>query len=400
MKNNDGPKELELIDFLSILYNKKWIIASITLATVLITVPILFSMPKQYRANMIINTRTLKTQDGQVVPIDKPENIIELVESGTFISDILDRIDGSNRNFLKFTTSHQKGAFSIDIAYDTSEPEYGLKVLDLLSEKLKERYEKTVKSIYDNVDYKIQMLNLEIILNKKKFDAENINADNLEMNFISNQKLSDNIISLKKREIELSKLKIDDFNNKTNNIKNQIKYIMRNASPIETNPSNPKSLSGLDKDLLLKWLIDKGAINIYELTKNLYDSLSETNQRIYEEQILIASAKSMINNELVNKEIKKREYEDNKAEHQNKLIEFNQQQKLIELNKSVNANIKRDTSNLEILQPPKTTKNPVKPRKKIILIIVMMTVLMATTFIIMLQEYIKRSDRSAVITNP
>jgi uncharacterized protein involved in exopolysaccharide biosynthesis len=393
MNSKSRIKELELIDFIAVLYGKKWIIASVSLVAILITIPILYSLPKQYRANMIINTRTIRAEGGQMVAIDKPENIIEIVESGTFISNILDKLDkddNTSKDFLTFKTSHQEGDFSIDISYYTDEPEEGLKILGMLSQELKKRYQGILNSIYEDVDYDIQENNAIIMLNMKKIETEKLAIENLERNFKSSKITIDNFVKMKRKEMEIAKLKIEDFKEKKINITNQIMLVVDDQPAKDKQDVNMNSLAWIDKDLMLKWIADKGDFNLYEHIKSLYDSLSETNQRIYDEELLIALIENEIKNELEKKGALKREYEDTKGANENRIIELNQQLRLMEIKKAAATTIKKDTKNLEILQAPRVSKNPVKPRKKIILASVIMVVLIVTIFIIMMQEYLTR----------
>ena len=97
--------EIELIDYLRVIWKWEYFIIADTVAFGLIAAIISFNMPKIYSIDMVLRPGILSINErGKNVYIDSPQNIKALIDSETFTNDIL--------NYLTLTDVQGKHADS------------------------------------------------------------------------------------------------------------------------------------------------------------------------------------------------------------------------------------------------------------------------------------------------
>ena len=81
--------EIELMDYLRVIWKWKYLIAAGTLICAVAAGVISFSMPKVYSIDMVVRPGMLTVNEtGNQVYVDSPQNIKAVIEAGTFDREI------------------------------------------------------------------------------------------------------------------------------------------------------------------------------------------------------------------------------------------------------------------------------------------------------------------------
>jgi hypothetical protein len=119
-------------------------------------------MPKIYRIETVIRPGILSFgEDGKSVPIDTPNNIKALIETGAFDKKILDNLEKSNTSDipreLYFRVSLPASSSTLKINYDTARTDQGIAILELLDKFLMEEYGNLVGYFQNEIDRDINI---------------------------------------------------------------------------------------------------------------------------------------------------------------------------------------------------------------------------------------------------
>ena len=136
--------EIELMDYLKVLWKWKYLILLGTLACAVIAAIVSFNMTKIYEVKMVVSPGILKIgEDGKRLYIDSLQNIQTMIESGSFNGKILESIDkpaeGDLPEDLGFKVATPKGLNALNISYQTADKKQGLQILRDLSNLLQEK---------------------------------------------------------------------------------------------------------------------------------------------------------------------------------------------------------------------------------------------------------------------
>ena len=139
--------EIELMDYLRVIWKWKYLIAAGTLICAVAAGVISFSMPKVYSIDMVVRPGMLTMdEEGKEVYADSPQNIKAMIEAGTFDREILSNIGESNNDglpkSLKFKTNIPRNSDALKVSYETSNVDRGLHVLERLGQLLLENSER------------------------------------------------------------------------------------------------------------------------------------------------------------------------------------------------------------------------------------------------------------------
>ena len=167
--------EIELIDYLRILWKWKWLIIGGTLLCILVAGVYGFTRPvvKMYKVSTLIEI------DPQA-KLDPPSKIKSMIEYGIFNQQILDNLSSlqgiSNPESVAFEVAIPKGLNMLDIAYKIPNADLGEAVLNTLIKKIEQEYKEEI----DQARYQFDETK------KRKANLSNIfkpifNRSNLEM---------------------------------------------------------------------------------------------------------------------------------------------------------------------------------------------------------------------------
>lgn len=166
--------EINLIDYLRVLWKWKWLIIVGCLICAIVAALISFQMPKVYSIDLVLKPGMLGVEkDNKIVYIDSVDDVKSLIESGIFDNDILESIkkDSSSENLPGFLSFKINAASNmLKITYETSDIDFGVNVLKHLGKLLLERYDSLVHSYLNERKAEIDIFNTheENIKNAKK----------------------------------------------------------------------------------------------------------------------------------------------------------------------------------------------------------------------------------------
>ena len=234
MQNNYYPDdEIELIDYLRVLWKWRWLIISGALLCALAAFIYGFTHPKvkMYKVSTLVEIDPKLTD-----PLDKIKSSIEL---GFFNAQILKDLSSSsappNIEPLAFEISIPKGLSILHIVYKTPYPDAGKAVLDSLVKQIEESYKKRVEQTRSEID--------DIVKTKKR-DIKDI-EDHITLTEKKNKKN----IMVKKNRIKSSTAKIKALKENIGRIENTMAYMKRALSQAE---SNAEKLAPKIEDALVK----------------------------------------------------------------------------------------------------------------------------------------------------
>ena len=322
--------EIDLIDYLRIIWKWKYLIVAGTLICAVAAGIISFSMSKVYRINMVLRPSILTMdEDGRNVYIDSPENIKAMIETGMFDREILDHVREPNNRTpksLKFKVNIPKNSDTIKISHETVDVNQGLQILSNLGRALSKSYSERVAYIKNEHEAEIDL---------KKAEASHYK--------VNKQASEQQIKNLQKRIEDLTPL---------------IELVRKNTTSLIS-----------ERDKLLSNNKNKGSI----LSPVFYMNMIQHN----------ISLENSYRQEIKNCVTRK---EDEKF----KLKELNRQlDQLLEEIKGLEFK-KSNVQNIEILQPPTAGSHPIKPKIKLNVMLATIVGLFFMLFLAFFLEYIQR----------
>jgi uncharacterized protein involved in exopolysaccharide biosynthesis len=324
--------EIALIDILLVIWKWKYLILIGTTLCGLLAAIISFNMSKIYSVDMVLRPGILSIdKQGQNVYIDTPQNIKTLIESGTFNNDILDFLKnnsaGNIPKILQFKVSIPKNSDVIKVQYETSDIKQGIDLQNRLNKLLLENYRKFVHYFMNEYD---------VELNSLKSEAESI-----------------------------KNIKIQSYKR---NVKNIEKRINELTSEIELIKSNTTNLNKEKKKLLSNNPEEKNVLSALLYSNNIQQNLE-----------LSVSYKNKIN-----------EYRIKKEEELRK-IDSSENVMAKKIDKIKSLQLKKDNiQNIQILKPPTSSPNPIKPKTKFIVILALVAGLFLMLFLAFFLEYLNK----------
>ncbi len=324
-----SAEEIELMDYLRVMWKWKYLILGGTLLCALIAGVISFQMPKVYRITMVLRPGILQVAwDGKNIYIDSPQNIKAMIDAGTFndqiVNDIINPDDNDSPKSLKFKVAIQADA--IVVSYETSDIKLGSRILENLRNLLLGRYS-------EMINYHRRQDETSIIMKKAEFENYNVTIKSYEQH----------IKNLDRRIHELaSEIKI--VNKNTNSlISERDKYLSDNVNP----------------DNILSSILYTNTIQQNITLSNTYkNQIEEYNSQKEDYKVSLGKAKSDL-------------------------------QKLLESIKSLEFE-KNSIQNIQILQPPSRSPYPIAPKKKLNVILAAVVGLFAMLFLAFFLEYLSK----------
>lgn len=322
--------EIELIDYLRVVWKWKYLIVLGTLICAVAAGAISFSMPKVYRIDMVIRPGILARSSGKNVYVDTAENIKAIIEAGIFDKEILDSIGETNSNdlpkSLKLKANIPKNSNALKVSYETANVDLGLHMMNLLGEHLLRNYSERVK--YFQGEYEAQ-------IGLKKSQMADCEA--------KKQASQQHIKNIQKR--------IDELTSQIGLIKGKrSSLIQEKDEPLSNNTNEGNTVSA----------------GLY--TNNIHQNIALENSYRWQ----------------IDGHITKREDEQVKLEELNGEV-----RRLLEEIKGLEFK-KDNVQNIEILQPPTRSPYPIKPKIKLNVMLATVVGLFLMMFLAFFLEYIQK----------
>lgn len=144
MENQVYTDEINLFDYLKIIYKWKLLIVVLCIISVVATYIITSRpMPATYKVTALLSPGALSyTSDGKVIPIDSAPNIQSSIQNGVVNSKIIDalKLDQAQYSGLQFMAQLPKDSEVIRVSYDTPDPEKGKVIMRELVNQLSGYY--------------------------------------------------------------------------------------------------------------------------------------------------------------------------------------------------------------------------------------------------------------------
>jgi uncharacterized protein involved in exopolysaccharide biosynthesis len=387
--------EIELIDYLRVIWKWKYLILFGTLVCGLIATIISLKMDKVYSINMVLRPGILSIGgEGKNVYIDSSQNIKALIESGTFDSSIL--------NFLKdiktdkvpekidFKIDIIKNSDTIKIQYDTSDIKQGMDIQNYLSKLLLEMYSKSVLYFKNEFNMKGKLINQNISkltnqVSKKKNNISSIIGDSKSK---LNQK--DNKIAILISEKKARKNQVINLKQRISDVEIEISRIAKNTDLL-IEERNKFLSSTRNEDNIISAVIYSNTIqqNIGYLN-SLRSTITNANYQIYQEELGIEKIENGIKDLENEKEnlTKQTQYSVEKIRSEIKDLKSEKKYMLEEIK---DVQFKKDSiQNIQILQPPTNSPYPIKPKTKLNVILALVTGLFLMLFLSFFLEYLSK----------
>jgi uncharacterized protein involved in exopolysaccharide biosynthesis len=333
--------EIELMDYLKVLWKWKYLILVGTIACALIAGILSFNMTKIYEVKMTVAPGILKIEDdGKRLYIDSLQNIQTMIQSGTFTDQLLANVDKNVEGDLprdlgfKVTTALN----ALQISYETADRKQGLQILSGLGNVLQEKFRAVVS--YYQEEYKMQ---------------QHEQTNELE--------IQESSISKAKADIKSKKLKIQDQIQQASEVESEMDRIGKNTELLISERNKFLSNKRTDDNVLSALLYSNTIQESIAYLNTIRNTANDIKTEINDAKLEI---------ELGNDIIK----------------DFENKKRLIQ-GKIANIGFKRNAiQNIQILQAPKGSTSPIKSKMKLKVLLAGVIGLFLTVFLAFFIEYI------------
>lgn len=321
--------EINLIDYLRVLWKWKWTIIIITFFCMVAAGMVSFMMPNISELFMTIEPGIIRLdENGRLIHLDSAENIKAKIESGIYNSRILKNLNIDPRGTpVKFNTANPKGTNLINISSECTQDQIatGIKVLEQLIIELSNDYKNIIQAKTKGIDSEILLKLSDIQGKKKQIDFQQAILKNIKAR---KNKLNQELMTL---------------NDDTKKIKQQRNKVL-------------KGKTGDDSMLSLFYLaIVQQNMTYFNQLNNQLNELKSKEDKI---PAKIEQLKQDINN--INMEIDK-------------------------------LNIKKSyIKNIKLIVKPEASASPIKPKKELNIALAGFVGFMLSVFIAFFAEYIQK----------
>jgi LPS O-antigen subunit length determinant protein (WzzB/FepE family) len=412
--------EINLIDYLRVLWKWKWLIVAGTLICAVVAAVTSLQMPKIYEVSTVIEPGIAGVKDdGGFMYIDSVANISGKINGDVYNKRIQRALNlDPLKTGVKFKSANVKKANMVNITsqWQDGDTDLGMKVVRQMICLLSDDYREIIEQRKGDYDKQILMKQNEI--SKIKTQRKNIDKQILmkqnEMSRIKTQRkdidkqidLKLNSIGKTRNEIKLQQANLKDIGQRREELLEEIKGVKENTEKIiqqrdfllkGKNPGKDISL------LLYSTTIQQNVAYFNQLSTQIYDlrtrekkietGIDKLSKDIDDiktaiERLNLHKTEGLqakiydIKNEIGKLKLHKTEG------LQNKINDVNAQINSLNLKKGLISNIK-------IIQEPEVSLYPVKPKKKQIVLLSVVVGLFFMIFLAFFIEYIKNATSSA-----
>ena len=368
--------EINLIDYLKVLWKWKWLIIAGTLICAIAAAVISLQMPKIYEISTVIEPGIAGVKDdGGFMYIDSVANISGKINGGIYDRRIKEalRLDPLKTG-VKFKSAIVKKANMIKVTsqWEEGKTDLGIKVTGQLVQLLSDDYGKIIDQRKDNYDRQILMKQSEIskIETQRKDIGKQIE---LKLNSI---KRTQNDMMLQQATLEIIKQRKGELLGEIRSVKDNTEKIVQQRDALLEDKNPDKNLSLL----LYSTTIQQNVVYFNQLSNQIYDL--EAEEKKTESEI----DKLNKNTDDIKTGIERLKLGKTEGS-QIKINDINAQINTLNLKKGLISNIK-------VIQEPEASLHPVKPKKKKIVLLATVVALFMFIFLAFFIEYIKNATRS------
>ena len=383
--------------------------------------------------------------NGKNTYIGSPQDIKALIETGALESSVLARVKVPNKedlpNSLTFEVKTPKGSTNtLEISYETPDVDMGMQILHGLNESLLGKFDGMVK--YFKEEYDIQILSkssegskVAEQIEKAKSGISTIEAENMakiseieaqissknsdmaaneaEKNAAIDQK-SNSILTVQ-AQVEAKKKQIANLRNRISDLEMEIDRVSKNTDMLLEERNKFLSSTKNENNILASVMYTTTIQQNLSYLNNLRSDVNNINYQIFQENAAIEqlenSAKDIgiqktnmekqtkISNEKLLSDIKDLQSQSTSLNEQTKAktetlkseIKALESEKKYIMEEIKNLEFKKNyVQNIEILQPPKGSLGPVKPKTRLNVMLAGVVGLFLTVFLAFFVEYISK----------
>ena len=368
--------EINLIDYLKVLWKWKWLIIAGTLICAVAAAVISLQMPRIYEVSALIEPGIAGVKDdGSFMYIDFVANISGKINGGIYNRKIEEALHlDPLKTGIKFKSAVAKKANVIKVTSQWEEggTDLGIKVTGQLVQLLSDDYGKIVEQRKD--DYYKQILMKQSEISKIETQRKDIGKQiELKLNSI---KRTQNDMMLQQATLEIIKQRKGELLGEIRSVKDNTEKIVQQRDALLEDKNPDKNLSLL----LYSTTIQQNVVYFNQLTNQIYD-MGTAEKRIESEIDRLNKNIDDIKTGIERLKLSKTErlqisIDDIKAE----INTLNLEKGLI--------------SNIKVIQEPEVSLHPIKPKKKQIVLLSVVVGLFFMIFLAFFVEYIKNATRS------
>ena len=363
---------IELIDLLRVVWKWKWVIIISTLACAIAAGIISFSMPKIYEVSMIIGPGIIGMgKDKEFIYLNSSANIGEEIKGNVFNYKITEKLNidplKTAINFKANTPKHSR-FIKVISEWEENKVELGLEVLKQLFIQISNQYEKMIKTIRD--DYDKQILEEKNKIKKIETQRKDIGKQIL---------LKLNKIEGEKDNIKLNEANLKIIGDRERELLQEIKNVKDNTAKIVSERNNMLKHKGSadNVSLLLYSTVIQQSVAYFNRLGAQINELRKEEEKLETDIDKLGKDIDNINTEIERLNLNKTEGLQTKIDD----IKLNIDR--LSLQKDLIENIK-------IIQAPKASLWPIKPKKKLNVILAFVIGLFISIFLAFFLEYLQK----------
>jgi len=365
-------EEIELMDYLVVLWKRKWLVMVGTFICLVTAGIVAFNMTKIYEVSTSINVGRIEgrfVEEGSIIS-ERVKSISLRKEIAQKLSLPLEGISGED--FFKVSTKGNKDTLTVEIKRGTAKPDQAIKILEIVDENLlqghQSKIEKARKTLLD-----------KIVINESKIAVTETQVEALEKELSDKIAINENRIGIKNaKQKALEKQLVD------------IEKEIRSLEQIRDNIIK-RRLEEVDVVGMVTYFNDLQARlnSAYSTRSQIIDQIPSEIQSYRAD---IATLQARLTN-LDGLPLKIKSYNEGIATLQARFTNLDRLPLQIESYKEDIATLQgqlnemRDT---EVINPPHSSYYPVKPQKKRILAIAAVLGFIVCVFLAFFLEYTER----------
>ncbi len=372
--------EINLLDYLRVIWKWKWLIVVGTLICAVAAAVISLQMPKIYEVSATIDLGVADVkEDGMFTPIESAANLSAKVQGGFYNSEIRkrlapDRIETS----ITFTPMSITETNAIKIASEwvEGETDFGLKATRQLIQLVSDDYEKKLALRKEYYDKQIAA---------KSYEIDKLRLQQKDIDNQAKSKLVD--VRAKKDLIELKKKTLAHITERKKTIVSEIQIAQENKNKIAEWMDTFLKENQLDKELSLPYFwgaMQQNMAYLNRLTDQIYDLESKKLEIGYKIE-RISSDIDKIKMEVERLRLVQTEELRASVSNVEELIEELQSKK----------NMLRNIAHINL---PEVSQHPVKQRMKQTTLLAAAVALVLFAFLAFFIEYIKKATNRKRVT--
>ena len=398
-------EEIELMDYLVVLWKRKWLIMVGTFICLVTAGIVAFNMTKIYEVSTSINVGRIEgrfVEEGSIIS-ERVKSVSLRKEIAQKLSLPLEEISGEV--FFKLSTKGNKDTLTVEIKRETAKPGQAIKILEIVDENLLQGHQSKIEKARKTLLGKI-------VINESKIAVTEIQVEALKKELSDKIALNQDRIKDTESEIEALKKELSDkiaINENRIGIKRaKQKALEKQLADIE---KEIRSLEQIRDNIIKRRLEEVDVVGMVTYFNDLqarlnsaYSTRSQIIDQIPSEiqsyRADIATLQARLTN-LNGLPLKIKSYNEGIATLQARLTNLNGLPLKIESYKEDIATLQgqlnemRDT---EVINPPHSSHYPVKPQKKRILAIAAVLGFIVCVFLAFFLEYTERYRERKVKT--